>query len=84
VRHVVHPDDDAYDERRSHQHQHAFKSVFANLELLKADSRADTGENSEENPNPGIAFQGATAAAVQIDQHDADDKRGFHAFAKSD
>src|SRR6185437_9640357 len=36
----------------------------------------------ENNSSPCIAFQGTTAAAIQIDEYSADDKRGLNAFTE--
>ncbi len=81
---AVHPDDHGDNERGGHQHQQAFEAVFAHTQALKKFRDGHAGSTGQTDTDPCIANQRAAAGAIQIDEHDADDKRGFDTFAQSD
>jgi hypothetical protein len=80
-RDTVHPNNHGHDKQRRDQQHQPLESILADFPTLKRNGDTETGNHSGGNSAPHPAHQGGAARAVQIDQNDANDKRGLNAFA---
>jgi hypothetical protein len=84
TRHLVHPDNHGDHQRRGHQHQQPFEAILADAPSLQQNGRANRGGGGGDDAGPSVGYECAPTSAVQVDEDDADDKRGFHTFTESD
>src|ERR1700688_1905031 len=82
--HAVHPDNHRDHKNGGDQKQHALESVLADFPALQRDGDSQAGRHSGKDAAPHPAHEIRAPSAIQIDEYDADDKRGFDAFPKSD
>ena len=71
-------------EERRHEEQHPLKAVFADLPALQRDGHSQTKRPGSRNAIPDEFSEMCPARPREINEDDAHNQRGFHAFPKRD